>query len=165
MNSPGGIAMAERKKPVEKGETAPDFSLKDQNGNDFTLSSMKGKRIILSFHPLAWTGICAQQMKALETNKGKFAALNTEAVGISVDSVPTKKAWADDLGIKTTRLLSDFWPHGRVARLYGVFREIDGISERANFVIDEYGNVGFVKVYGLSQLPDIEEVINVLKKL
>ena len=157
--------MAEWKKPVEKGEIAPDFTIKDQNGIDFTLSAMKGKRILLSFHPLAWTGICAQQMKALETSKGMFAALNTEAVGISVDSVPTKKAWADNLGIKTTRLLSDFWPHGHVARLYEVFREIDGISERANFIINEKGEIGFFKVYGLGELPDIEEIINTLKKL
>jgi len=115
--------MEERNTPLQPGEIAPDFTLSDQKGSEFKLSSMRGKRVLLSFHPLAWTGVCAKQMQALESHKGAFAALNTEAVGISVDSVPTKKAWADDLGIKQTRLLSDFWPHGYVAKLYGLFRE------------------------------------------
>ncbi len=79
-----------------------------------------------------------------------------------MDTVPSKKAWAEHLGIKETRLLSDFWPHGKVAQLYGIFREDEGISERANFVVDETGMVIFVKVY--RQLPDIEEIIEVLKK-
>lgn len=157
--------MEERTKPIIRGEMAPDFTLKDHRGKDFRLSEMQGKRVLLSFHPLAWTGICAEQMKALETHKGTFAALNTEAVGISVDSVPSKKAWADDLGIKQSRLLSDFWPHGAVARLYGVFRDQDGFAERANVLVNEKGMVVFSKVYEISQLPDLEEVVQVLKGL
>jgi peroxiredoxin len=157
--------MEERNTPVQPGEMAPDFTLSDQKGSEFKLSSMQGKRVILSFHPLAWTGVCARQMQALESHKGAFAALNTEAVGISVDSVPAKKAWADDLGIKQTRLLSDFWPHGRVAKLYGLFREKDGIAERANVIVDEEGTVVFSRVYEISQLPDLDEVMAVLKGL
>ncbi|OGO20981.1 MAG: thioredoxin peroxidase [Chloroflexi bacterium RBG_16_50_9] len=157
--------MAERKGPLSKGQIAPDFTLKDQNGQEFKLSGMKGKRVLLSFHPLAFTGICAEQMKALEANKDRFASLNTVPVGISVDSVPTKKAFAENLGIRSTRLLSDFWPHGQVARLYGVFREKDGIAERANILLDEQGKVIFSRVYDISQLPDIEEVFGVLKGL
>jgi len=155
--------MEERTKPVMKGETAPDFTLKDQNGQDFQLSSMRGKRVLLSFHPLAWTGVCADQMKALESHKGIFASLNTVAVGISVDSMPTKKAWTDDLGIMTTRLLSDFWPHGQIARLYGLFREKDGFAERANVLVDEEGIIVFSKVYEISRLPDLEEIVDILK--
>ncbi len=79
--------------------------------------------------------------------------------------MPTKKAWAENLGIKNTRFLSDFWPHGYVAKLYGIFREDDGFSERANIVIDENGKILFSKVYPLSELPDIQEVIQVLKRL
>lgn len=157
--------MEERRTPIMKGETAPDFTLKDHKGNEFRLSAMQGKRVLLSFHPLAWTGVCAKQMQALESHKGTFAALNTEAVGISVDSVPTKKAWADDLGIKQTRLLSDFWPHGQVARLYGLFREQDGFAERANVIVNEEGRVVFSKVYEISQFPDFGEVIGILKGL
>ena len=81
------------------------------------------------------------------------------AIGISVDPSPSKKAWAKDLGIKNTRLLSDFWPHGEVAQLYGIFREDDGISERANIVINEDQKISFVKIYPIAQLPDIHEVL------
>lgn len=85
------------------------------------------------------------------------------ALGISVDTVPSKKAWAKELGIENTRLLSDFWPHGEVAQLYGIFREKDGFSERANIILDEKQQVIFVKVYPIAQLPDIEEIIKVLE--
>ena len=144
---------------------APDFTLKDQNGKDFKLEDLRGKRVLLSFHPLAWTGICAKQMQSLEANKETFQSLNTVPVGISVDSVPTKKAWAEDLKIKDVRLLSDFWPHGRVAKLYGIFQEDKGIAGRANIIVDEKGKVAFFKVYEISELPDINEIIEVLKKL
>lgn len=157
--------MEARDKPIMAGEPAPDFTLKDQHGHDFKLSTLRGRRVLLSFHPLAWTGVCAQQMKNLEASKGTFASLNTDAVGISVDSVPTKKAWAEDLGIKTTPLLADFWPHGGVAKAYGIFREKDGFAERANIIVDETGTVRFVKIYEISQLPDLGEVIAVLKGL
>ena len=152
-------------RPLPVGSVAPDFTLKDHLGKDFKLSALQGKRVMLSFHPLAWTGVCANQAKALDTKKPIFDSLNTVAVGISVDSVPSKKAWADDLEIKDTRMLADFWPHGAVARLYGVFREEDGLAQRSNFVIDEKGKVVFSKVYDMDKLPDIEEIIGALKKL
>jgi len=157
--------MAERKNPLQKGEMAPDFVLKDQNGKEFRLSEFRGKRVLLSFHPLAWTKVCAQQMQSLEANKDTFESLNTVPVGISVDSVPTKKAWAESLGIKDVQLLSDFWPHGQVAKLYGIFREENGFSERANIILDEKGKIVFSKIYEISQLPDINEIIGVLKAL
>ena len=149
--------------PLRVGEMAPDFVLKDQEGKEFRLSELRGKRVLLSFHPLAWTGVCAKQMQSLEANAETFASLNTVPVGISIDSVPTKKAWAEDLGIKKVRLLSDFWPHGQVAKLYGIFKEDTGFSQRANVIVDENGKIVFFKVYELSQLPDIQEVIGVIK--
>ena len=154
--------MAESKGRLEIGQTAPDFVLKDQHGKDFKLSDLRGKRVLLSFHPLAWTGVCAKQMQSLEANKDKFESMNTVPVGLSVDPVPTKKAWAEHLGIKSVRLLSDFWPHGYVAKLYGIFREKEGFSERANIILDKNGRILFFKVYELPQLPDIEEIIKVL---
>jgi peroxiredoxin len=157
--------MAERTKPITKGEIAPDFTLKDQYGKDFKLSSFKGKKVLLSFHPLAWTGVCTQQMKSLEANYKKFTELNTVAVGLSVDAIPAKKAWADNMGLKQLRILADFWPHGGVAKAYGLFREHGGTSERANIIVDEKGKVAWVKVYEISQLPPIDEVIDALKKL
>jgi peroxiredoxin len=141
-----------------------DFVLKDNNKIEFKLSDFKGKKILLSFHPLAWTSICAEQMKSLEKNYDTFEGLNVIAVGVNVDSIPSKNAWAKSLNIKNTRLLSDFWPHGEVAKLYSIFREKDGFSERANIIIDENQKIIFKKIYEISQLPDINEIISFLKK-
>jgi peroxiredoxin len=157
--------MAEGKTQLKIGDMAPDFVLKDQNGKELKLSDFRGKKVLLSFHPLAWTRVCSQQMQSLEENKNVFESLNTVAVGLSVDTVPSKKAWAKELGITSTPLLADFWPHGAVARLYGIFREKDGISERANIIVDEAGKIVFFKIYEISQLPDIQEIISFLKQL
>jgi peroxiredoxin len=157
--------MDERERKIKVGDPAPEFILKNQDGKDFTLSGQKGKRILLSFHPLAWTDVCARQMQSLEQNYSAFESLNTLPVGLSVDSVPAKKAWADSLGIKNVQLLADFWPHGEVAKLYDIFREKNGFSERANIMTDEKGKVAFMKTYPLSQLPDIDEVIAAIKKM
>jgi peroxiredoxin len=150
---------------VKIGDSLKNFDLSDQDGKKVDLFSLKGKRVLLSFHPLAWTKLCAEQMESLEKNKDRFETLNTKAWGISVDTVPSKKAWAKELGIENTRLLSDFWPHGKIADLYGIFREKEGTSERANIIIDENRKVVFFKVYPISQLPDIEEIIKVLEDM
>ena len=157
--------MADSKSRLKNGDMAPDFVLRDQNGKEFKLSYFRGKRVLLSFHPAAWTRVCSLQMQSLEANKDVFESLNTVAVGVSVDTIPSKKAWAKELGITSTRLLADFWPHGHVAKLYGIFRENDGISERANIILDEAGKVIFFKIYEISQLPDIQEVISFLRQL
>ena len=156
--------MADRTTAITPGETAPDFTLKDQEGQDFTLSALRGRRVLLSFHPLAATGLCTEQMKALETNYETLAGLNTVPVGVSADPVPSKKLWADSMGLKKLRMVSDFWPHGAVIKQYGLFREKDGFSERANVLVDENGKVAWVKVYEIGALPDISEVIARLKK-
>ena len=156
--------MAEKRK-TQIGEKAKDFALKDQNGKEFKLSQFSGKRVLLSFHPLAWTEVCAKQMKSLEENKKIFDSLNTVALGVSVDTIPSKLVWAESLGIKNTPLLSDFWPHGEVAKLYGIFRDKNGFSERANIVVDENQNIVFFKVYDIPQLPDMNEIIDFLKSL
>ena len=150
---------------IELGSRAPDFALKDQNGKTMRLSALKGKKVLLSFHPLAWTPVCRAQMSSLEHNHDRFDELNTVAIGISVDPVPSKKAWAEEMGIENTRLLSDFWPHGEVAKLYGIFREKEGFSERANIVIDENQRVIFAETYPLSQLPDIEKIIGFIASI
>jgi peroxiredoxin len=157
--------MMEEAKRAKVGDEAKDFTLKDQNEKEFGLSEHRGKRVLLSFHPLAWTGVCAKQMQSLEANKEAFDSLNTVAVGLSVDTVPSKKAWADSLGIQNTSLLADFWPHGEVAKRFGIFREKNGISERANIIVDENGKIVFLKVYPISELPDINEIIEFLKNL
>ena len=89
------------------GSPIPEFELKDQSGKPISSSTLRGKNVLLSFHPLAWTGVCQRQMEALEMNTSVFADLNTQAVGVSVDSVPCKKAWAESINIKGTPLLAD----------------------------------------------------------
>ena len=154
--------MAE-KKVITIGRRVRDFSLPDHEGQQVRLSTLRGKKVLLSWHPLAWTSLCAEQMKTLEKNRRAFAKLNTVALGLSVDTVPSKKAWAASLKIKETRLLSDFWPHGKTAKSLGVFRPIQGSSERANIILDETGKVVFFKVYPVKQLPDINEIFTFLK--
>jgi len=102
-------------------------------------------------------------MKALEAHFADITALNTIPVGISVDAVPSKKLWADAMKLKNIRILSDFWPHGGVIKQYGLFREKNGFSERANVIVGVDGKVQWVKVYEISTLPDIDEVISQLK--
>jgi peroxiredoxin len=148
---------------ISVGNKAPDFTLKDQNSKTLRLSGFKGQKVLLSFRPLAWTAVCHDQMRLLEENHLRFDESNTVALGIGVDSVPSNKAWAQSMDIKNTRLLSDFWPHGEVARLYGIFRDKDGFSERANILVDEEQKVVFVQVYPTSQLPEIEPIIDLLK--
>jgi len=145
------------------GKKAPDFTLKDQNNNSVKFSRFRGKKVLLSFRPLAWTAVCQDQMKSLEENHVTFDDMNTVALGIGVDSVPSNKAWAEAMHIKNTRLLSDFWPHGDVAKAYGIFRDKDGYSERANIVLDETQKVIFAKTYPISQLPEIEEILKLLR--
>jgi peroxiredoxin len=148
---------------IAVGTKAPDFTLPDQNGKQFHLAEQAGKKVLLSFHPLAWTGVCSDQMANLEKNIKCLERLNTVVVSISVDSVPSKKAWADSLGIKNLRILADFWPHGAVAKSYDLFREKDGFTERANVLVDESQTVIFARTYPISDVPEIDEVVRFLE--
>jgi peroxiredoxin len=149
---------------IKTGDNFGDFTLK--NHKDFALNTtgLTGEKILLSFHPLAWTPVCSQQMLSLEVNYQAFQDCNTVPLGISVDSVPCKKAWAESLGIANLDLLADFWPHGGLASRLGIFIEQFGISERANIILDEQRVAIFVKVYPIKQLPDVQEVLTFLKK-
>ena len=144
------------------GDKIADFTLKNQHDQEVRLFGLTGK-VLLSFHPLAWTSVCAEQMKSLEANKDKFAALGITALGISVDTAPSKNAWARQLGIVDTALLSDFWPHGECAKAFGIFREANGFSERANIVLDEERRIKIIRIYPLAELPDIEEIFAALR--
>lgn len=152
-------------KLVEAGDQAPDFSLKDNRDQIIRLSDYQGKKVLLSWHPLAWTSVCMDQMRSLEVNWEVFQHLNTVPFGLSVDPVPSKKAWAAAIQMNQVSLPSDFWPHGKVAQEYGIFIEKVGLSERANIIIDEKGIIKWVKVYPMRQLPDIHEVLQVLSTL
>ena len=146
---------------IEVNQEAIDFTLKDQFKEDVKLSELKGKKVILSWHPLAYTSVCTDQMRSLERNYDRIQEKGeTVVIGLSVDPFPAKAKWADILDLKDLKIVSDFFPYAEVTKAYGLFNEENGASKRANVIIDEEGKVKWVKVYGGSELPDIEEVID-----
>ena len=147
---------------IQLGAMAPDFALADQNGELVTLSQFKGKKVLLSWHPLAWTSVCTDQMRSLDRNADRFAEKNTVVLGLSVDPEPCKSVWARALCLKQLKILSDFNPLGAVARSYGIFSTEHGASKRANILINEVGMVIWVKKYEIRTLPDVEEVLGKL---
>ncbi|PKN85485.1 MAG: peroxiredoxin [Deltaproteobacteria bacterium HGW-Deltaproteobacteria-1] len=148
---------------IQVGDVFGDFSLKSHTEAVVDTEALAGKKILLSFHPLAWTEVCARQMQSLDANFEAFLSLNTVPLGLSVDSVPCKKAWAESLGIEKVDLLADFWPHGGIASKLGIFIDKFGFSERANIILDKQRMVIFVKVYPMRELPDISEVLDFLR--
>jgi len=148
---------------LKKGDPAPEFSLSNQKNKSIAPLSMEARRVLLSFHPLAWTSICEIQMRSLEAKHSAFKELDTIAYGLSVDSSRCKKAWAEAIGINKTDILADFWPHGEVAQKYGLFLDDMGISNRANVLIGPERTIEWVKVYDIVQIPDIEEIIDFIK--
>jgi peroxiredoxin len=152
--------------PLKAGDQAPDFDLRSHRGGRVKLSDFRGqKNVVLAFHPLAFTPVCAAQMKTYESERPRFDSAETVVVGISIDAQPAKTAWAQTLGTISFDLLSDFYPHGGVARQYGVFRENDGISERAIFVVDKTGTIAWAKTYAIPEQPEVEELMKELANL
>lgn len=150
---------------IEVGQKAPEFGLKDQNGELVKLSDYLGKKnVVLSFHPLAWTSVCAAQMLHLHFTEEEFAKRDTVVFGVSVDSVPSKAAWAKALGLGNLRILADFHPKGNVAEKYGLLRR-EGFSERAVVPIDKEGIVRWVKVYPMKEVPLPQEVLEAIDRL
>jgi peroxiredoxin len=121
------------------GDIAPAFTLKNQFGEEVSLADFAGKKpVVLVFYPLAFSGICTGELCELRDNIAMFRDANVELLGISVDSHFTQRAFAEQENYDFS-VLSDFWPHGGVAREYGVFLEDKGIANRATFVIDAHG--------------------------
>ena len=104
-------------------------------------------------------------MPSYEADKERFAGYDTQVLGISVDSIPSHVAWAKSLGGITYDLLADFHPKGEVAKKYGVWRDADGITERALFIVDKEGKIVYIDIHDIGDQPDNEELFDVLKKL
>lgn len=121
------------------GAEAPDFTLRDQFGQDVTLGSYRGaKAVVLLFYPYAFSGICTGEMSGIRDRLDEFMTFDTEVLGISCDPVYSLRAFADAEGLNFP-LLSDFWPHGQVSRAYEVFNEAKGAPYRSSYVIDKDG--------------------------
>jgi peroxiredoxin len=126
------------------GKEAPDFTLKDQDGNDVTLSSFRGNQnVVLVFYPFTFTGVCQGELCSLRDDLSEFQNANAQVLAISCDTRFAQQQWARQQGF-TFPVLSDFWPHGRVSRAYGVFNEQVGAANRATFVIGKDGKIADV---------------------
>jgi peroxiredoxin len=151
---------------LKVGDDAPEFELRSHKGGTVKLSDYRGrKNVVLAFHPLAFTPVCANQMCGYESDLARFESAGAAVLGISIDAQPAKAAWAKSLGPISYDLLSDFHPHGEVANRYGVFRPKEGFSERAIFVIDKQGKVAWSKVYAIPEQPPNDEVLAALERL
>ena len=140
---------------VEVGQRAPDFELRNAHGQPVRLSSLRGaKNVVLMFYPLAFSGVCSGEMSALRDNFPEATRDDVALLTVSVDSTYAHRVWADRENF-SFELLSDFWPHGEVARLYGVFDEATGLAERGTFIIDKTGVVRWKTVSPIRQARDI----------
>lgn len=140
------------------GTEAPDFALPDANGNTVRLSDFRGRPVVLVFYPLDWSPGCSRQLDLYQAELEEFTRRGVEIVGISVDSIYSHGAWAAVRGISFP-LLADFHPKGEVAKRYDVWRDSDGFSERALFVIDGDGIIRYAHVSPfIHHLPDIYEL-------
>ena len=150
---------------VRGGIMAPDFTLPSITGERVTLSQFFGtKNIVLSFVPAAWTPVCSDQWPGYNIARSLFEKNNAILIGITVDNIPTLHAWTLEMGGLWFPVLSDFWPHGAVAKQYGVLRG-DGTSERALFLIDKRGIIRYIDVHDINQRPKLEVLIQELQKL
>ncbi|MEP6851901.1 MAG: peroxiredoxin [bacterium] len=136
---------------IEVGQPAPDFTLKDQNNEEFTLYEQRGRRAVLVvFYPFAFTGICTGELCAIRDEKSVFAGEGVVTVTVSCDTPYAHKVF-DERERFGFPLLSDFWPHGEVAQRYGVFNDEGGFAYRGTFLVDVDGIVRFTEVNGPGQ--------------
>ena len=150
---------------VDVGDQAPDFELKDQDGTSVRLSSFRGsKSVVVVFYPLAFTGVCQGELCAIRDEIADFSNDDVQTLAISVDSGPTHAAWAKEQGY-TFPLLADFWPHGDVARAYGVLNEDLGLAVRGTFIVDKTGKVAYQVINAIPDARDQAEYKKVLASL
>lgn len=125
------------------GDSAPDFTLKDQNNQPVSLRGFRGaKDVLLVFFPLAFTGICQRELDYVRDHAADFVTDRIATLAVSVGPSPTHKVWATQRGF-TFPVLSDFWPHGAVSQAYGVFNDASGFANRGTFAVDRSGVVRF----------------------
>lgn len=142
---------------LENDTQAPDFDLANQFGERVRLSDFRGvKPVALVFFPLAFSGVCTGELCALRDNLGLFKNHDVELLGISVDSKAALRAWAEQEGYDF-QLLADFWPHGAVAKEYGVFLDEKGFANRATFIIDVKGVIRASFITAPGEARSIEE--------
>ena len=150
---------------LASGVPAPDFKLKNFDGKEIALADFKGKKnVLLAFFPLAFTPVCSCQIPSYRDDLAKFEAADCQVLAIGISHVPAHKAWVESLGGMSVPVLSDFYPHGEVAKRYGVLRE-EGFPERALFLIDKQGIIRYSSVGELRRQPENRLILEELRKL
>jgi alkyl hydroperoxide reductase subunit AhpC len=154
---------------LKVGDTAPDFELPAITGKErrkFKLSDFRGKKnVLLAFYPLDWSPTCTTEMSGFKTDLSKFSGIGAEVVGVSVDSLYSHIAWQEKAIGGDYTLASDFWPHGEVARSYGVFDDTMGVAIRGTFIIDKEGVVRWKVVNPIPQAREIADYQKALAEL
>jgi mycoredoxin-dependent peroxiredoxin len=147
------------------GATAPDFTLKDQYGQDVSLAGFRGdKAVVVVFFPFAFSGICTGELCEIRDDLGAFANDDVQVLAVSCDHMFTQRAYADAQGYFFP-VLSDFWPHGQAAQDYGVFVQDGGFATRGTFLIDRDGVVRWSLVNGPGEKRDFGGYHAALKEL
>jgi mycoredoxin-dependent peroxiredoxin len=147
------------------GEVAPDFELQDQRWQPVRLSDLRGRKsVVLVFYPLSFTRVCEGELCAIRDRLEVFTTERVATWAVSVDAPPTHARWAEEQGFEFP-LLSDFWPHGEVARRYGVFDETLGQAMRATFIIDPTGTVIYTDRAPVPQARDQQAWIEALTRV
>lgn len=150
VSSPAQTAQP-RSTPIAIGDDAPDFTLKDQNNEEVTLSALLAERnVLIVFYPFAFTGTCTGELQALRDGADAFSTDSVTTVTISCDSSYAHKIF-DQRESLNLPLLSDFWPHGAVSSAYGVFNADGGFANRGTFLVDRSGVVRFAEMNGPGQ--------------
>lgn len=150
---------------LEIGKTAPDFELKDQNGNLVKLSSFRGvKNVVVLFYPFSFTGTCTGELCAIRDDFSSFQNENVQLVAVSCDSMFTQRIFAERENYQFP-VLSDFWPHGAVAKDYGIFDETKGCAIRGTFIIDKEGVLRWSVINGIGDARNIGDYKNALAAL
>ncbi len=152
-------------KTLKVGDTAPDFTLKTAEKNDWHLADLRGKKnVVLAFVPFAFSGTCSAQLPSYEADLSRFKDFDAEVVSISMDSTYALDAWEKSMHTSFP-LLSDFYPQGKVVDLYGVRHPV-GMAERALFVIDKEGIIRYIEIqHSPGEMPDNEDLFEALRKL
>jgi peroxiredoxin len=154
---------------LKVGDNAPNFSLPSMGGLNISLwEHLWKKNVVISFIPAAWSPVCSMQWPEYNKAKEMFEKNDAVLFGISVDNAPSLFSWAKNMcGVDDSlwfTVLSDFFPHGEVARKYGVLRS-DGLSERAIFVIDKHGVIRFIDIHDINKKPPLKELQAALEDL
>jgi peroxiredoxin len=151
--------------PLPVGAVAPDLSLQDASGHVVSLADYRGRAVVLVFYPLDWSPTCSDQLSLYQQESREFERYGAQILAVSVDSIYSHGAWAAVRGL-TFPLLADFEPKGEAARGYRVYRQSDGFSERAVYVVDADGVIRYSRVSPkLDHIPDIYELFNALDQL